>query len=70
MNNNTFYEEDAHYFQGKDGNYYVTKISIAGQYETFLITEEVKEALLIKDNKFKEFLQENNSMLSTKISKN
>lgn len=56
MNNNTFYE-DAHYFQGKDGNYYITKPNIAGQYETFLITEEMQKTLLKRDNKFKQFLQ-------------
>ena len=66
--NDNFYE-DAHYFRGKHGNYYITKPNIAGIYETFLITEEIKEALLIRDNKFKEFLQENNPMLSTKVPK-
>jgi AcrR family transcriptional regulator len=50
----TFY----HYFKGKEGNYYVTKIALSGNYETFLITEENQQQLLQYSDEFKKFLEE------------
>lgn len=61
MNDKDFYKEfysDSYYFKGKGGQYFITKNNLLGEYETFLITDEMKSFLLQKDPKFKKFLQE------------
>lgn len=49
---------DPHYFKGIDGNYYVTKISLSGQYETFLITDKAQQELLKDSEEFRKFFEE------------
>lgn len=51
------FNQDPHYFRGIDGNYYVTKRSLAGIYEVFFITEDVKPQLMERDDDFKKLVE-------------
>lgn len=51
---------DEHFFKGIDGKYYVTKISLSGIYETFLITDDVKKQLIRVNEEFKKIYNDTN----------